>query len=275
MKNLWKKFKDLSEKGYLGMIRPDIDMKVWDEAFDVLMEIVKTGREKNSGYGEKLYYLDEMTDYEFKISVWLEDYLNEADMREQYDKVEKICKLLLETFVWDETESESGDVLSEANPVYFKFRLAAALGAQGKNQEAVDFCQKWYSQQKTDAAGDREKTQKKEDNKWNEIWAATALIYAKLGAQDVEGAGEIVNAHVSEDTVCGSENEILCTAALLYYQVSGKKEAERRMKEQIEQFQKENEDFFDMPENFDFTEEMSRFGFSEESGFSYENGSEK
>lgn len=215
MNQQWKKFKDLTSKCYLSMIKPDIDMSVWDDTFAMLVEIVKAGREKNSNYALELYYLDDLTDYEFQIEEWLEDYLRETDMREQYDKLEKICRTLLDLFQW-----------KEENPVNLNFRIAAALGAQGKNEEAVSFCQEWYEQDE------------------NNILPATALIYAKLGAQDVDGAGKIVEKHLPEDMVCTEENDILFAAAALFYKVSQNEEAENRINEVIAKYQKEMEEYY-------------------------------
>lgn len=212
MKNLWEKFKNLISKCYLSMIQPDIDMGVWDEAFQVLTDIVKAGREKDANYAPELYYLDEVTDYQCNVENWLEDYLREVDMREQYEKLQKICEKLLALFVW-----------KEESPVDLKFRMAASLGAQGKNQEAVAFCEEWYQED------------------MNSILSATALIYAKLGATDLEGAGKLVEKHLPEDAECTVENDILCSAAMLFYQVSGNQQAEDKIRRAIEKYEKEME----------------------------------
>lgn len=215
MNKLWNKFKNLTSKCYLSMIQPDIEMSVWDDAFAALVEIVKAGREKDSNYAPELYYLDDLTDYEFQIEEWLEDYLRETDMREQYDKLEGICKTLLDLFQW-----------KEENPVNLNFRIAAALGAQGKNGEAVSFCQKWYEEDESN------------------ILSATALIYAKLGAQDVEGAGKIVEKHLPEDMVCTDENDILFAASSLFYKVSKNEAKEQQINESMEKYQKELEEYY-------------------------------
>lgn len=224
MKQLWKQFKDLTSKCYLSMVRPDIEMGVWDEAFQVLVKIVKTGRERDDHFAPELYYLDDITDYQCAVGDWLEDYLREVDMREQYERLQAVCEQLLNLFEWKEESS-----------VDLKFRMAAALGAQGKNDEAVAFCEAWYEED------------------LNSMLSATALIYAKLGAQDLEGAGEIVANYIAEDTVCTEENYIMCSAAMLLYQVNGNEQAAKRMSETIQAYEKEVEAEFEGmdEENFD------------------------
>lgn len=227
MNKSWKKFKDLTSKCYLSMIRPDIDMTVWDEAFQVLIEIVKTGREKDSRFAPEMYYLDEITDYQCAVEDWVEDYLREVDMREQYERLQQICEKLLELFEW-----------KEESAVDLKFRIAAAMGAQGRHEEAVAFCEAWYEED------------------LNSILSATALIYARLGAADVKGAGAIVEKHLSEDAVCTEENDILCSAALLFYQVSGNSAREEKLRQEMQRYEKEVEESLEGMEEESFDVNM-------------------
>lgn len=213
MNKLWRDFKELTSKCYLSMIQPDIAMNVWDEAFQVLEEIVTSGREENRDFAPELYCLDEVTDFQYQVEDWVDDYLTETDMREQYEKLQQICEKLMKLFRWE-----------EVSPADLNFRIAAALGAQGKNEEAVSFCEAWYEQDR------------------NSILSATALIYAKLGAQDVEGAGAVIGKYITEDTQCTLENDILCNAALLFYQVSGDEKAAERMSLSIQAYEKEVEE---------------------------------
>ena len=44
--------------------------------------------------------LDEATDYKYDISEWLEDCLDEIDMREEYEVLFCMCDTLLSLFSW-------------------------------------------------------------------------------------------------------------------------------------------------------------------------------
>ena len=68
--------------------------------------------------------LDEATDYKYDISEWLEDCLDEIDMREEYEVLFCMCDTLLSLFSWpDYTGSD------------LKFRKSCVLEALGKTKQ--------------------------------------------------------------------------------------------------------------------------------------------
>lgn len=215
MKKLWRKFDDFTSKCYANMIQSNMDMSIWHNAFLVLIEIVNVGRNQNNNFAPELYSLEESIDYKYDVSGWLEDYLDELDMYQQYDKVKQVCEKLIHLFQW-----------KEENPSDLRFRIASALGAQGKNAESLAFCEDWYK--------------KENDN----ISAATALIYARTAVKDLSGAEQIVDSYISEGAVCTDENDIIYIAAELLYKVSGNKKAEKRIKQAIKKYEEELKEYY-------------------------------
>ncbi len=226
-KKLWNKFDELSGRCYNNMIGTGEPFEVWDETFDILMDIISVGRDEDPNYAKELIDLEDSTDFEYDISGWLEDYLDELDMYEKYEKLEKVCDKLLKIFSW-----------VEESPSELRFRKALVLKSQGKNQEALKFCEKWYHAE--------------EDN----ILAATSLIYARLGVKDIDGAECLVKKYISEDTVCSEENDIVFIAAETLYKVSKNKKAEKQISQALKKYEEqveaymlgedyEDEDFWD------------------------------
>ena len=96
------------------------------------MEIVRTERKTNPGFASELSLLDDETDYEHDISGWLEDCLDEIDMREQHEVLLKMCETLLDLFSWPDN---SGSDL--------KFRKSIVLRRLGRVDEGMKFCEQW------------------------------------------------------------------------------------------------------------------------------------
>ena len=84
----------------MNMIGTDKDGTCWEKAFELLMEIVREERQKRTELFSGSYMLDEATDYKYDISEWIEDCLDEIDMREQYDVLLMMCDTLLSLFSW-------------------------------------------------------------------------------------------------------------------------------------------------------------------------------
>lgn len=216
MKNgKWKQFGKLTEKCYLNMARSVEDLKCWDDAFALLLEIVADGRSKDPQYAAELYQLDEMTDYEYDVQGWLEDYLDEVDMREDKEKVLKICDTLLDLFHWEEEV-----------PSDLQMMKSMALSALGRNDEAVELCRHWLEEDPED------------------ITAVTASIYAYTASRDLEAAEKLIREHIQEDTQCTEENDILFTAAAAFYKASGNKKEYKRIDDALEAYDEELEKFF-------------------------------
>ena len=128
MKNKkWKQFGKLTEQCYRNMIGAEKDSSCWEKAFELLMEIVREERQKEPNCFQEVYMLDEATDYKYDISEWLEDCLDETDMREEYEVLLGMCDTLLSLFSWsDYTGSD------------LKFRKSSVLEALGRNNEAAE-----------------------------------------------------------------------------------------------------------------------------------------
>ena len=176
MKELWEKFDQLSSKAYSDRENNVQSMDNWDAGFAVLMEIVEKGRQKSRFFVRKLDQIDESTKGVHDVNGWMEDYLEELAVQEKYGQLEKVCGKLLELFDWD---ADSSDI---------KFQMATALASQGKQQEALKYCEEWYAQDGED------------------VTAATALIYARIAVKDFAGAQELVDKYISADGQCTEDN---------------------------------------------------------------------
>lgn len=224
MKKLWKNFDALSSKCYEMAEAENHDEEIWEKAYAALNEVIRAGREQDSNYAAELYLLDDSTDFLYDVEGWLEDYLDHLEIVEKSERLIQVCNELINLFKWQED-----------SPSDLRFRISAALGAQGKSEEALGFCEAWYTEEN--------------DN----IYAAVALIYARMGVADLKGAEQIVDRYISEDTPCSEDNDILFIAAELLYQVNGNEEAKQRMAREIKKYEEMLEKMFDddLPFNVD------------------------
>ena len=101
----WKEFKRLTRDFYLLIAGAQTNHGCWNKAFDVLKEIIADERSKQAEYALELYQLDEITDYEYDVQGWLEDYLDELDMCEEHDRLLEVCNVLLAMFQWEEDDN--------------------------------------------------------------------------------------------------------------------------------------------------------------------------
>lgn len=209
MNRQWKKYDQLMENCYLGIAGGDSVINEWNDCFDVLIQIIENERENNPNFGRELDLLDDETDYRHDVQGWLGDYLDELDMREMYPRLEAVCWKLLKIFDW-----------KEEYPSEIRFMLASAMGSQGKVEEARKYCEDWEAQEK--------------DNPL----AAAALIYSRIRIKDYEGAEEIVRQHISEDTACSEENDVIFTAAHQLYKANGNKKMEKKMDAALKEYDK-------------------------------------
>ena len=53
----------------------------WNRCFKLLTEIISDGRAQDPDFAKELYLLDDGTDYAHDLQGWLEDYLDELDIR--------------------------------------------------------------------------------------------------------------------------------------------------------------------------------------------------
>ena len=92
-----------------------------------MKEIVREERQADPSCMPELELVDDATDYEHDVQGWLEDCLDEMDMREDYETLLRMCDDLLEMFGWPEYTGSD-----------IKFLKVSALGDLGRNREAVN-----------------------------------------------------------------------------------------------------------------------------------------
>ena len=225
MNKNWKHFDNLKEKCYLNMIGAEKDASCWTQAFELLKEIILEERKVNPEFASELEQIDDATDFALDIQSWLEDCLDEIDMREDYETLLMICDDLLDLFSWPEyTDSD------------INFRKAIVLQNLSRTTEAVTFCKQWLDKEPAN------------------IVAATAKVYALLGAKEYLEAGKLVDKFVPDKSECDDDNEIMFTAASKLYALTGNKKAKKEIDTAIDNYDKMLEEYFSDPD-YDFDDE--------------------
>lgn len=222
MNKLWKKFERASQKCYTEMLTESADLKLWNEAYNALLDAVEDERSRRADYAKELYELDEETDYEYDVEGWLEDYMDELELHDEFDTLIQVCRHIIQMFQW-----------KEVSPAGLRFRIAAALGSQRKSEEAHRFCEEWYNQEP------------------DHILAATATVYGRIEVRDMDGAQQIIDRYITDDTDCTDDNDIMFIAAETFYKVKGNKKAEKKILKAIRRYEKEMEEFFEGMEDID------------------------
>lgn len=218
----WKRFDALTEKCYSDMAGTKKGGDCWQQAFELLKEIVRDERQKTPGAMSRLELVDEETDYEYCVQEWIEDCLDEMDMRGEQKILLKMCDELLDMFGW--TEYTGSDI---------RFRKASALGALGRKKEAADFCRKWIRREPEN------------------IVAATAGVYAFAGTGEYEAAEELVERFIFDRTQCSDETDIMFMAVSTLYAAMGKAEEKKQIDDAIAKYEEEVDRFF---EEFEFAD---------------------
>ena len=111
-------------------------------------------------------------------------------MREDYETLLRMCDDLLKMCGWPDYSGSD-----------IKFQKVAALGALGRNKEAVEYCRKWI--------------QKEPEN----IAASTAGVYAFIRTKEYEEAEKLAARFVPNPAECMEENEIMFTAVSKLYEM--------------------------------------------------------
>ncbi len=215
MNRKWKKFRDLTGKCYENMAGISRDKTCWEQAFSLLKEIIADERSNNAEFAPELYELDEVTDYEYDVQGWLEDYLDELDMWNDHEALLRSCEELLELFRWKKICSSD-----------IQFMKVSSLNALNRHGEAVAYCRGWI--------------EKEPDN----IMAVTAGIYACISDKKMEEAEKLIHKYMDEDTECTEENDILFIAASRYYQAVGNKKEQKRIDALLEEYDRQLEEYF-------------------------------
>ena len=211
----WEKFSELTEKCYLNMIGAAKSAKCWERAFEFLKEIVVEEREKNSQFAPQLEMIDEITDYEYDIQGWLEDCLDEMDMRGKNKAVLSMCDDLLGLFEWPEYTGSD-----------LKFRKSSAMNALGQKKEAAEYCREWIA--------------KEPEN----MLAAVAGVYAFIGTKEFTEAEALVDKFIPDKTVCTEDNDIMFTAASILYDKMNEKNAKKQIDKALQEYDAYLESYF-------------------------------
>lgn len=215
MNKWWKKFDRLSTNCYLELAQGSTNESTWDEAFGALLEAIEHERSRNADFGSELLELEEEIDYQCDVSGWLEDYLGDLDMREDYEKLRMTCEKVISLFRWEED-----------SPSDFRFLIASSLGNQEKHEEALAYCEDWYRSQPEN------------------MYAGAALVYARMGVKDMAGAEEVVKKFIPVGTVCSPVNDVMFVAASALYKVNGDKKASRRIEKALQKYDEELKEYF-------------------------------
>ena len=229
--NPWKKFSKLTEKCYMNMCGAVKDTSCWEQAFELLKEIVLEERKENQGFASTLEMLDDATDYNYDIQGWLEDCLDEVDMRGEYTTLLKMCDDLLTLFSWPEYSSSD-----------IKFMKSTVLKQLGKTKEAVKFCEEWL---------------KKEPEN---MVAAVAGVYTYIDTKEYEKAENLVDKFIIDKSECFEENDMMLTAASKLYGAMGKKKEKKQIDKAIKEYDEYLEDCFI---GMDFDEDADEDWFDE------------
>lgn len=223
----WNKFNKLTGKCYCNMIGAEKDGGCWMQAFELLMEIVREERQKDPNYASELEMLEEATDYEYDIQGWLEDCLDEMDMKGDLSALLKMCDELLSMFGWPEYTGSD-----------IKARKAAAMAMLGQKKESAEFCGKWML--------------KEPEN----IIAAVAGVYAFIEIKEFEEAEKLVDRFIFDKTQCSEENDMMFIAASTLYQITGKKKEKDIVDKAIHEYEEYLKEYFELPELEDEDDEF-------------------
>lgn len=226
----WKRFEKLTGRCYSTIIGAETDRSCWTQAFQLLKEIVLEERQKDPGFASQLEQLDDVTDYEYDVQGWLEDCLDEIDMRGDYEQLLQMCDDLLQLFGWpDYTDSD------------IRFRKSSALSSLGRKNEAAEYCRKWI---------------KKEPEN---VVAAAAGVYAFIGTKEFAAAEELIDRFIPDKTECSEENDIMFTAASKLYEATGKQKEKKQIDKAIQDYEEYLKEYFESEDcdddEFDFFDE--------------------
>lgn len=227
MNKKWKSFQKLTEKCYENMIGAEEDDSCWQNGFELLKELVLEERKTDPQFAPELELLDDATDYRFDIEGWLEDCLDEMDMREDHAVLLRMCDDLLKLFTWSEYTGSD-----------LKFRKVGALNALGKVQKAAEFCDKWI--------------EKESEN----IVAATAGVYAYMKNSEQNKARKLIEKFIPDGMICCDDNDIMFTAASRFYEKVGDTKKHEQMEEALEAYDQKLEAYFSEYADMDDDDEL-------------------
>lgn len=211
----WRKFDTLTEKCYNNMVGSEKDGSCWQQAFELLKEIVREERQQDPSSMPQLEMVDDVTDYEHDVQGWLDDCLDGLDMRKDYETLLRMCDDLLEMFGWPEYSGSD-----------IRFQRVSALGGLGRDKEAAEYCRKWI--------------EKEPEN----VVASAAGVYALIRTGEYEEAEKLTARFIPDPSKCTEENDIMFTAASKLYETMGRKKEKRQLDKAMEEYEDRMEEEF-------------------------------
>lgn len=203
----WKSLSELTSSCYKNMVGLENDKDCWDRTFKFFKEVVIEGREKDLSFARTLEEFDELTNYAYDIQGWMEDYLDEYEVGEDYEKLISICDEVLELFGWPEFDTPD-----------IKTRKASALRGLGRNKEYVEFCKYWIGREH------------------NNVVATAAMVNAFIDTEDYSEAEKLVNRFLVDKSYCTESNDIMFIAALRLYKAIGKSKEEKEIEAALDEY---------------------------------------
>lgn len=184
-------------------------------------------RKQNPEFAAELEKLEDDTDYAYDVSGWLDDCLDEMDMRNEHEILLQMCEDLLDLFGWPEYTGSD-----------LKMRKIFALLQLGRKEEAARFFEKWI---------------KKEPEN---ISAASAGIYVYIDTKEYEKAQKLIDTFIVNPNECGDEDSIIFTVASKFYEKTGNKKAKKQIDKALDEYDKYLERYFEEMEDKDDDEDL-------------------
>ncbi|MBD5452542.1 MAG: hypothetical protein HDR25_07880 [Lachnospiraceae bacterium] len=135
----WERFAELTARCYKAAENGNTLNACWNDAFDVLMEIVAIKRGEDSSFARELGDMEKLTDFKFNIEGLILDYLDKLWEAGDYEKLCISGNRIISMFDW---RVESSSVI--------RIKVVNALVKIGKKDEAVQYCIEWIKAEPED-----------------------------------------------------------------------------------------------------------------------------
>lgn len=214
---MWNKYNKWVSKCYDNMIGVSSDFGVWQKTFEILTENIRETYRQQPDLPRDMETFEYSLEDDCDISGWLEDFLDEMDMHQQYNTLLHACTELLSLFSW---EGESDNDL--------RFDLSMALKELGELEKAESYTRKWYT-----------------ENPENHV-AQAAFIYIKIAQKDYEECEKIAEKY--EDVVCDDETDMTFTALEKLFEATHNKKKLKEIRQKMKTYEEELEASFEYPD---------------------------
>lgn len=203
----WEEFETLVGHCYENIIGAYEDNSCWQQAFEMLISIVKNARQEHADFARELYQLEELEENHSDVQGWLDDCMDDLEMHGRWEQVLANCEELLTVFDW-----------KEESPSDWYAVKVSALDELNRSAEAEAFCRGWISQEPEN------------------MQAASSMVYTLLRQKKLKEAEEIVDRYLTADTECTDDNDILFIAAERLYEANGNKKRQKQIGRALEEY---------------------------------------